>query len=344
MLEEVKIAFYKIERCGYYRYNHEQPEFGSIDDTLDELIAWTTSDGCVLGNTCTYEVEESDNLTKTYCFNVCKNESTGDFILVTWNSIPSVDGKIPSVNGSQPVGSADVNMTEVQPGDIPGYATYFWFVPSKNVFSTVCFHHPVNGHKNMRVYLHKFLSKFTNHVVSFEAEDGTQQIEGYAQDESSEAQNLRPRFVTRLYRLPARLEYLRKNRQFITKIIRKNSLLPSVHSNLSLWQSLLVNCGIVPDIPLQNNIQVKYEFGHTPTEYELDSMIQEWEMSHDTKWDDIGFAIKGETSPFWLSHSVAKNKFELDVERDNEEIVNPESLLEQITSIRPRLLRLLGNE
>ena len=34
------------------------------------------------------------------------------------------------------VGSADIEMTETSDGRIPGYATYFWIIPSKNVLAT----------------------------------------------------------------------------------------------------------------------------------------------------------------------------------------------------------------
>ena len=90
MPEEARISFYRIEKCGYYRYNENTPEFGSINDILSQLQGWVTQPECVLGETCTYEIEDGENVLHTYCFNLVSNGATNDYLLTTWNEIPSV--------------------------------------------------------------------------------------------------------------------------------------------------------------------------------------------------------------------------------------------------------------
>jgi len=70
-------------------------------------------------------------------------------------------------------------------------------------------------------------------------------------------------------------------------------------------------------------------------------MVQEWEENHESKWDDIGFKLSGDNEIRWLSHSVAKSEYELDVERDNDEIVDAQSLLNALTQNRDIILGLV---
>ena len=65
------------------------------------------------------------------------------------------------------------------------------------------------------------------------------------------------------------------------------------------------------------------------------------EEGHDSKWDDIGFTLKGEQVPRWLSNSLARDQFDLDVKRIDEEIVDATSLLEKLTEKRDLILALL---
>jgi hypothetical protein len=98
----------------------------------------------------------------------------------------------------------------------------------------------------------------------------------------------------------------------------------------------------VHEEPVQNDVRVKYELDHTPDADELEAIIEDWIAEHDARWDDVGFQIEGEQSPFWLSHSVAKTKFDLNIQRDNAEIINAESLLEALTENRAEILNLIA--
>jgi hypothetical protein len=82
----------------------------------------------MLDQTCTYEPSElSERIAyRTFCYDLTSEEDNESFLLTTWNELPSSQGKIASVNGSAPVGDAEVSLTGIPEGNIPGYATYFW--------------------------------------------------------------------------------------------------------------------------------------------------------------------------------------------------------------------------
>ena len=64
MPEEVKVKFYDIEECGFYKRGDDEARFGEIEEALRRLSDWV--DGKELGET---EVSppEDDTIDPTYC-------------------------------------------------------------------------------------------------------------------------------------------------------------------------------------------------------------------------------------------------------------------------------------
>ncbi len=341
MIEKVKIQFYRIAKCGYYRYGRNTPEFGSISAFLDELSSWVRSNNKSLSQTCTYELEDGEDEYRTFCFDLVKNIQTDDFVLILWNETPTNEGRVVAVDGTQAVGNAEVHFTDLPEGSIPGYATYFWFIPEYNVFASIRFDHSlVIGKKSLDRYLKEFIAKFTSFVVTEEKDDGIE-IVGYSNNDE-EVYNLNPHFTSFLYKMPGRIEYIKNNVDSIKKIIRKNELNPQVVLHRNLWQKMLEALRIVPSNNiLTTQVKIKYEIPFTPNREEIEEMVAEWKANHESKWDDIGFKFEGDAKIIWLSHSIAKDEFEINVTRDNDEIVEAESLLNALIDIRPVALRLI---
>jgi hypothetical protein len=112
---------------------------------------------------------------------------------------------------------------------------------------------------------------------------------------------------------------------------------------LAVWQKLLQTLGLRDSIqPETEEEKFKFSLNHHPSEGELNSMIEFWERQrNDTKWDDLGFKLKGETDTRWLSHSIARNKFDLNVQRKNDEIIDAKLLLKALVERRIEVLNLL---
>jgi hypothetical protein len=342
MIEQVKIQFYRITKCGYYKHGETAPDFGGVADILHQLSEWVSRTGKALSETCTYELEDGEDSYRTFCFDIKRNQQTGDYVLVTWNETPTNEGRVVSVNGQQPVGNAEVSFTDLPEGSIPGYATYFWFVPSRNVFAAIRFHHTLLiGKSNLERYLREYCAKFTSYVVVEENEDGAK-IFGYSNNEN-DTQHLRAEFRSDLYNKPGQVEALRNSASEITKIIRKNRLRPQVALHRSVWQKMLEGLRVSQESrTLTADVKIKYEIPFRPTVEQFDGMVAEWEENHESKWDDIGFKLSGDNEIRWLSHSIAKSEYNLDVQRNNDEIVDAQSLLDSLTQIRSIILGLIG--
>ncbi|AXH62808.1 MULTISPECIES: hypothetical protein [Gammaproteobacteria] len=340
-MEEAKVTFYKIEKCGLYEYGSDDPKFGGLADFLNQLKSWVKKNDKPLSETCTYAIEESEDVDRTFCYDLVTNSATGDFLLTTWNETPSYEGKVAAVQAKSKVGSAKVEFTKLPKDSIPGYATYFWFIPSKNVFATIRFQHRLNGKKNLDKYFKEFISKFSDYVVLAENGKADFNVVGYSEKDGEDPINLHSQFKTVIVRKPGQIDYILEQKDHIRKITRHNRLSPKLAECQELWQKALKNLGLKKQRSLNSDVNFSYEFSFTPSETELKEMIAEWEKSHDSKWDDIGFTLKGEQGPLWLSNSLARDKFDLDVNRIDEEIVDAKSILEQLTEKRNLILGLL---
>ena len=238
-MEAAKITFYKIEKCGLYEYGAEKSKLGTLPDFLNQLTNWVKRNGKSLEETCTYAVEESEDVGRTFCYDIVKNGITGDFMLTTWNETPSYEGKVAAVKGKSKVGDAEVEFTQLPIGSIPGYATYFWFVPSKSVFATILFHHRLNGKKNLDKYFKEFISKFSEYVVIDDEGDADFSIIGYAANANDNPINLHAYLKTSIVRKPGQVEYLINQCQEIRRITRHNRLSPKLPENQEFWQTRL---------------------------------------------------------------------------------------------------------
>jgi hypothetical protein len=344
MIEEAKVNFYAINRCGYYKYGNQEQEFSDVADMLSELQAWVA--GKELGETCTFDVEEGD-YSRTFCYDVAKH-SNGDYLLITWNESPSTEGHIASVSPHAPVGGADVEMTELPAGYIPGFATYFWFIPEHNVLATVRFQHVQNGHRNLNIYIKEFLAKFTRYVVSeYNDESDECEIAGYRRSSKEIITKLFPQFRSSRYRKPGQIEFIQENCHNIRKIVQKNLLSPYVKApDLSFIHRLFRRFhGLDKLDGTQEEVRFKYEIEYSPTPDELGHIIETWTENENneesTKWDDIGFQFINDSETYWLSHSSVRDEIEIDVKRDNEEVVNAASLLNALHGRRRHLLKIL---
>ena len=85
--------------------------------------------------------------------------------MTTWNKIADVEGKIASIDGQGITGQANVETTEPPRGYIPGYPSFFWFIPERSLFATIQFNTPLNGRKNLVWYLYNFIKRFTSFIL-----------------------------------------------------------------------------------------------------------------------------------------------------------------------------------
>ena len=265
-------------------------------------------------------------------------ERNGDYLLTTWNGIADVDGKITSIDGRGHTGEASVETTEPRDGFIPGYPSFFWFIPERDLFATIQFNTPLNRRKNLDFYLNNFMEKFSSSVV-YCPEGDTTQILGYGTEENYDA-NLRPLFVSSRYTQEGQIDYILSNRESIRKIIKKDKLICSTPEETVLLQKILAFLHITNNTTvstLENNICIN--LGITPSESELNGIITNWKQeSTNRPSSDIGFVMKGNSHIFWLKESIASDVFDLDIRFLGQNVlVRPEDLLTELQTKQTRI-------
>lgn len=347
MGEDVRVKFFKLDRCGYYRYRSRLAAFGSLHEMLDDIVRWI--DGKRISETATYEPteEQDENLLHTYCYSVRKNRSN-DYLLTTWNETSSADGAVASVNLTGTVESADIDTAIIRNGYAPGYPAYFWFPHGIDGFATIQINNRLNGRNNLDEFFRGFLRNFSQWVVlgDPDEETGDEPVLGYSESgKLADLDSAKPYFRAAQWKKNGNLEVIRKRRADIRKLVRRDELNFSFQESVSLWQRIWRNvAGDDPSPRLDGTHRLSLEIDYTPTEDELEKVIQHWEEDQQNvvgQYQDIGFKLHGDQKTHWLSKALASEVVELDVSYADGPLVNSESLLAQLGRKRRQLLTLL---
>lgn len=92
-VEEVKINFYSINKCGFYFRGNDNPDFGGIDDVLSQLQKW--SKGIDLSLTKISDPSASADQLPVYLFGL--HNTTDSWVMATWNEVPATESGVPSI-------------------------------------------------------------------------------------------------------------------------------------------------------------------------------------------------------------------------------------------------------
>ncbi|MEK5752783.1 hypothetical protein V3519_12355 [Acinetobacter variabilis] len=329
-----KITLYKIKESGLYeRGNSNKAIFGNLETFLDDLKDWVTQDDKPLKETCTYAPFEDKDVKKTFCYDIKKINN--DFLLVTWNESATTNNKFPSISGSSKVGEANINFNDIAEDEIPGFPTYFYFMTQEAEVATISFDYTQNGRLNLEKYLKEFFSKLSSYVAftSQKNIDGSFEniITGWEDEDGNLYKNLIGKFQLQLIRNKGKIDFLLKNHSQIRKIYQHNKISTIEFLNLSKWQSLTNKILRKDDHINEKVIKFSLETNYQPqNKEELIKILDEWESqsSLNSKWDDLGFSLQGNTSKiYWLSKSIANDEFELDIHQNGNQIFDTDQLL-----------------
>lgn len=333
---EVKVKFFDIKKCGYYLRGSNQTEFSGLNDVLHKLRSWA-SDGREFVNTSTYESDPDNDLMNTYFSNWHRNDVNGDSILILWNEVPNDSGVI---YGMSPMGRpGNTAMMTTGFGDtpaIPGFPSYFWFVPERNVFAAIRFNHSVQGKSNLDNYLNGFMANKSSYRVI--NEEGT--IIGYSR--SGQKSKKSSRIYSKFYALGRKQEELEAelltNLHKITRIIKRESLQYTVEDDRRTLERVF--SGLLGNTPTFNQTRtITHELQFEPTEQQLRQIINNYaELNLASSIRNAGF-IYNDGKRIMLNGTSVAFSAELNVQREENQIISPQSLLAAITSSRQDLLR-----
>jgi hypothetical protein len=320
--EWVKIDFYNVSQVGYFKYGKKDAEFCSLAQMLSELQKWVS--GKTIELTGTFNDTSNPQDAPTFIADI--QSALGNYLLSTWNQTPSFDGRAASIPKTATVGKAQPATSSVPAGNIPGYPTYFWFIPVLNVFATVRFEGAVlNGQQALRRYLEAFLATSTSFVAY--SNDTPPKFLGYAKTAGSPPIRAKARFQTHPYVKDGAHARILAEAANIRKVMRKTELNLQTKEDKSLWQKILRRTHLSPATKAQAiSIPIEYEVATHVTKAEVSEMIKDYAASQST-YEDYGFVLKGSGEQLWLSRSLAKDRISVTVTRTNEATIDAASLL-----------------
>jgi hypothetical protein len=344
MAVDFKISAFDVDRCGYYRRGQQEPEFGTLGDTLALLKEWTA--GKSLLETKTFEPKEDTDALPIYCFKLHPSANRDSWLLTTWNETPMSEGKVQAAKGDAPVGNVGVSLTDVAPGDIPGFPTYFLLLPDHNL--TFCLRPEGlrhNGHQGMGSFLEAYLRLASPYVVLNAGEDADETVDndilGYRLAKGTPIRQLAPRFRSRPRRLPGEIELLRQRQGDIRKLVRRDTLNAAVVKERDLIGKLLQNVGLLDAQIAQRTMKFGYEIDYTPLPDDFEAIVAAAEdeaVGADS--GEIGFRLRGESDTRWLSHAFAKDEWSLPIEPGPDQVFDAEILLKVMDARRDELIAL----
>lgn len=334
---QARIGFFKIKKCGYYRYGQQEPAFCQLAQLLQQISHWSNS--LSLARTKTYQ--PSEQLMPAYLYDL--KHKDGDWLLTLWNETPASESGVPSVQADEPVGNATVHINEIAEGSIPGFPTYFWFIPEENVFANLRFQYDLGGHAHLQKYLTAFLERSSPHVAYAEktAADVDAEILGYRENDEDEPFKFHPHFKSEVFTKSGQLDLLRSRVTDITRVRRRVTLQLQTAEDLEGWQWLWRKIKGKEKARQTDDVAVTYDLKSPVSGAEFDDIIETANVDIENGWDDIGFDIKGLQSTQWLRKSYARDRIDVEVKWKNDEVVDGEALLEELLRLKPELMKLL---
>lgn len=350
-MEKSNIRFYEVKQCGLFKPHGRNASVGSFQAITDNVFNWSKVKKRLVQSTCTYEINDDFEMDflETYLVSVKKENSNGDFIITTWNKTHDSGNSVYALDPGTTIDS--VNAKAFHKGNlpatsIPGYATYFWMLPSINTMATITFGSPRSGMAPFSYWLESFINTQSRYCHLNPAGN---KIIGYSDGSSPPNSELEARFKRFLHKNPAKKEMIVKNRSKISKIIKRVKLdrTQIVHTKALDSLSRIFGFSQKPELT-DSELSLTYEMGYTPTKDQLKEIISTYESSDClTNWEDVGFVFPennsfGANKKEWLSKSYAKTKLQLDVDWIIPgQLLNTEKLIETIQSRRPELIKLL---
>lgn len=279
-----------------------------------QLYAWI-SKVKDFSNRSTYGKLERDNMYRTFGLKMMKLDDINEYLIITWNEIPNANSGIAYVDSSASTdGEISINKSPLKKGAIPGYPSYFWVIPDKNIIASLRIQdsYSLIGTQNFQYFMKSFLEKFSEPVEPKRNEHGDVSV---IYKINGEETNCTAKFNLILKREPADTDELVKKYASVRKIIKKSSITHKSAQNTDAFSKFVkwVSSAIAGEDQLSSNDVTSwhFDFGYTPkSEAEFRSIIEQYlDEADETDCVDMNLGVEFEGkrgSPVWLADNVLK--------------------------------------
>lgn len=220
---KVTLNYSTISKFGFYSSRKGVTQISDQVDILSSLQSWFKNTNKLV-NTCPITRKPANGQYGVFINDMIKTPH-GDFIIVLWNEVPNTGGNVMGMpEAAQPGNVAVKEANFGASGFIPGYPSYYWFIPSENAVLQVVIKGLAPGRSNLKTFLEGFLNYKSKYRVLHP--NNPQKVIGFSVNGKPEddAPLREPHFITHRVGKKNPLNDILAHQHEITRVIRQEEL------------------------------------------------------------------------------------------------------------------------
>lgn len=316
------VTFFKYTHLGFYRYGDESYcEPLAMGTLLESLHSWF-QEKISLEDTLLWDDDTPgySHRKKVYLKAIDKDEQTGEYILVLWRAVGGGDG----VYGIKADARLDDNTlydaNNAAAGErvIWGEASYYWFVPTKNLFASIRFSNSIADTNLMNLFfkdfvlLHADIREKRREIK--EGKHGAYTTVSFPAQQAGETGNLWFRINSKQYTKLTTQADLGAIARDITHFV-KREVIAAREVNQPDWTRLFGRLPFVSAEITKDTRKVEVNIEAKPTADELRRIFEQYAEDYAgglDGWRNLGFKKEGVGGTCWLNSFVVKNVLPID--------------------------------
>lgn len=315
------VTFFKYTECGFYRVGSDYNEPLEMNEMLESLLEWY-QDRISLEDTLLWDDETPGYSLrkKVYLKSIEKDEETGDYMVFLWRAVGSGDGVYGMKANSRldDENLYDANEAVGEERVIWGEASYYWFIPSQNLFASIRFSNTIADTNMMNSYLKDYIMlhadiKQKDREVR-EGKGGSYTSVSFPAQAEGESGNLWLRIWSKQYTKITTQADLGAIARDITHFV-KREVISAREEQQPDWTRLFGGLPFVSSEVTKETRNVEVNIEAKPTADELQQVFAEYEAQYTgglEGWRNIGFKKEGVGGICWLNSFAVKNTLAID--------------------------------
>lgn len=252
------------------------------------------------------------NRKKVYIKSVKKNPENGDYILILWRAVGSGNGVYGLKSDSALNDNTLYNADDAVNGEsvIWGEPSYYWFIPSINVFASIKFKSSIADTEMVNRFLRDYIELRSNiRPKKKEVKEGKHGDYTSVSFQGSNGENLWLRIYSEQFTKITKEADLDKIARQITHFVKRDVISATTQSNKS-WIRYFNGLPFISSEVNRDTRKIELTIEAHPTEDELKDIFDKYNTDYNYKvdnWTNLGFKKDGVGGICWLNEFVIKD-------------------------------------
>ena len=346
----MKVEIHKITRCGFFELAGQRELFGGLQSWATDLHNWIGSRKSVAA-TVTDQGQDHDR-PSTFCAGTALVQNGLGMIL--WHAMPSTEKGVAFISETSKPGSVQAKETNIGPGNIPGWPTYFWLDHGRQLIvslqPTGRIRNRTTGFAECRDYLRGWLrisSPFVHKQnIIASANEASFDLAWRETPNHPPRADLYVHFDSKPVTTAPALDIIRQRYSEIRKLVYAVQISRSLPVEKTRLEKIFDVLGY-PEItaPATDHLSFRWETDWQPTLDELNSLIDRANGSTDiARKERQAVRMRNEQKLYWLDKSYVKEEVTIDEHLETKLHWTVEDLTEAIAAVSPEINGWLKHE